>query len=89
MLDKTLTDWRAASEKLTFEGRAFINGRYVDALSGATRETFNPANGKTLTAVANCGPEDADLAVSGARKAFASGVWSQMAPSDRKMVLVR
>jgi len=89
MLDKTLTDWRAASEKLAFEGRAFINGRYVDALSGATRETFNPANGKTLTAVANCGPEDADLAVSGAREAFASGVWSQMAPSDRKMVMVR
>ena len=89
MLDKTITDWRAASNKLALEGRAFINGRYVDALSGATRTTFNPANGKALTEVANCGPEDADLAVEGARKAFESGVWSQMAPANRKMVLVR
>ena len=89
MLDKTVTDWRAASGKLVFEGRAFINGQYVDAQSGATRTTCNPANGQALTAVANCGPEDADLAVAGARKAFESGVWSQMAPADRKMVLVR
>ncbi len=89
MLDRTVTDWRAASDQLAFEGRAFINGRYVDALSGATRITFNPANGKELTAVANCGPEDADLAVAGARKAFASGVWSQMAPAERKRILVR
>jgi acyl-CoA reductase-like NAD-dependent aldehyde dehydrogenase len=36
-----------------------------------------------------CGTEDADLAVKGARAAFESGVWSRMAPMDRKMVLVR
>lgn len=89
MLDKTVTDWRAASHKLAFEGRAFINGRYVDALSGATRPTLNPANGQVLTEVASCGPEDADLAVAGARKAFESGAWSQMAPAARKAVLVR
>ena len=62
MLDKTVTDWRAASTQLAFEGRAFINGRYVHALSGATRPTMNPANGSELTQVASCGPEDADLA---------------------------
>ena len=55
MLDKTKTDWHAASGKLAIEGRAFINGRYVDALSGATRTAFNPANGKALVDVAHCG----------------------------------
>ena len=89
MLDKTVTDWHSASGTLAFQGKAFINGRYVDALSGKTRPTHNPANGAILTEVANCGPEDADLAVAGARKAFESGVWSMMAPGDRKMVLVR
>jgi 4-guanidinobutyraldehyde dehydrogenase/NAD-dependent aldehyde dehydrogenase len=89
MLDKTTMDWRAAAGELPLEGRAFINGRYVDALSGATRETHNPANGEVLTAVAHCGPEDADLAVQGARQAFASGAWSGMAPAARKMVMVR
>jgi len=89
MLDKTVSDWHAASAQLAFEGRAFIDGRYVDALSGQTRPTHNPANGKVLTEVASCGPEDADRAVAGARKAFESGVWSRMAPAGRKMVLVR
>jgi hypothetical protein len=34
MLDKTVTDWQARAGQLEIEGRAFINGRYVDALSG-------------------------------------------------------
>ena len=89
MLDKTLTDWRAAAGNIAFEGRAFINGRYVDAASGQTRPTFNPANGAALTEVALCGAEDADQAVAGARAAFEDGRWSRMAPADRKAVLVR
>ena len=89
MLDKTTPDWRAAADELTIEGRAFINGQYVDALSGETRPSMNPANGNELADVALCGTEDADLAVLGARKAFDSGAWSEMAPADRKMVLVR
>ena len=89
MLDKTVTDWQSHANQLNIEGRAFINGRYVDALSGQTRPTINPANGRELAEVALCGPEDADLAVTGARAAFESGEWSRMAPMDRKMVLVR
>jgi len=89
MLDRTATDWQALAGQLDIEGRAFINGRYTDAISGATRPTANPATGKTLAEVANCGTEDADLAVKGARAAFESGAWSRMAPMDRKMVLVR
>jgi acyl-CoA reductase-like NAD-dependent aldehyde dehydrogenase len=89
MLDRTATDWQALAGKLAIEGRAFINGRFVDALSGETRPTVNPANGRELAKVALCGPEDADLAVRGARDAFDSGAWSEMAPMERKMVLVR
>ena len=89
MLDKTQQDWRAMAAGLTIEGRAFINGRYQDALSGATRPTMNPADGRKLADVANCGVEDAERAVDIARATFASGVWANMAPADRKMVLVR
>ena len=89
MIEKTLTDWHTAASELDIEGRAFINGRFVDALSGHTRTTHNPANGEALADVANCGPEDAEIAVNGARAVFESGVWSGMAPMDRKMVLVR
>jgi acyl-CoA reductase-like NAD-dependent aldehyde dehydrogenase len=89
MLDKTATDWQALAGQLDIAGRAFIDGRYVDALSGRTRPTINPANGQAIVDVSLCGEEDAEAAVAGARKAFESGVWSRMAPMDRKMVLVR
>jgi len=89
MLDKTVTNWQAAADELNIEGRAFINGQMTDALSGETRPSINPATGVKLADVANCGAEDADLAVGHARAAFDSGIWSTMAPVDRKMVLVR
>ena len=89
MLDKSTMHWQSLAGELKFEGRAFINGRYTEALSGQTRTSLNPANGKAIADVASCGTEDADLAVAGARAAFESGVWSRMAPADRKMVLVR
>jgi len=89
MLDKTRQDWTALATGLEIEGRAFINGRYVEAMSGETRPTLSPGNGKHLADVANCGIEDADHAVRIARGAFESGAWADMAPADRKMVLVR
>jgi acyl-CoA reductase-like NAD-dependent aldehyde dehydrogenase len=68
MLDRTATDWRKLAGELDIEGRAFINGRFTDALSGETRPTVNPANGRELAEVALCGPADADLAIKGARR---------------------
>jgi 4-guanidinobutyraldehyde dehydrogenase/NAD-dependent aldehyde dehydrogenase len=89
MSGKTLSDWQAAANILQIDGRALINGRRVDALSGETRATINPATGIELAQVASCGAADADQAVQIARQVFESGVWSGMAPADRKMVLVR
>jgi 4-guanidinobutyraldehyde dehydrogenase/NAD-dependent aldehyde dehydrogenase len=89
MLDRSQTDWQALASHLDIEGRAFVDGRYVDALSGETRATVNPATGRELAHVALCGEEDAERAIRGARTAFDSGAWSGMAPMDRKMVLVR
>jgi 4-guanidinobutyraldehyde dehydrogenase/NAD-dependent aldehyde dehydrogenase len=89
MSDKTLQFWQSQTDDLEIESRAFSNGRYSDALAGGTRETLSPGDGRKLADVANCGIEDADQAVKDARAAFESGVWSSMAPADRKMVLVR
>jgi gamma-glutamyl-gamma-aminobutyraldehyde dehydrogenase/4-guanidinobutyraldehyde dehydrogenase/NAD-dependent aldehyde dehydrogenase len=75
---QSLSEWQALAASLSIEGRAFINGRYVDAVSGATRATVNPADGQELAQVASCGAEDAELAVKAARTAFESGVWSDM-----------
>jgi len=48
----------------------FIDGKFVDSLSGKTFETINPATGEVLATVAEGGVEDAALAVAAAHKAF-------------------
>jgi gamma-glutamyl-gamma-aminobutyraldehyde dehydrogenase len=88
---KTLThqDWLSRAETLRIEGRAFIDGAYVDAVSGKTFDNINPANGKVLGKVAACDSDDVDRAVRSGRAAFESGVWSRMAPVDRKKIMIR
>jgi acyl-CoA reductase-like NAD-dependent aldehyde dehydrogenase len=74
---------------LSIRSQAFVDGAYVDALSGETFDCVNPATGRTIASVAACDGEDVDRAVRGARAAFESGVWSRLAPKQRKRVLVR
>lgn len=85
----TREQWQAAAADIQINGQALINGKRVDALSGQTRTTFNPANAQALAEVASCGPEDADQAVAIARATFESGVWADMAPMERKKIMVR
>ena len=89
MTSLTHDDWRSRAETLRIEGRAFIDGEYVHALSGKTFDNVNPANGKVLGQVAACDTADVDRAVRSGRAAFESGVWSRMAPVDRKKIMVR
>ncbi|EED35975.1 aldehyde dehydrogenase family protein [Luminiphilus syltensis NOR5-1B] len=89
MTGMSKAEWHAAAQALQIDGRAVINGARTDALSGETRTTFNPATGQPIVEVASCGTADADRAIQIARETFESGVWSGMAPADRKMVLVR
>jgi acyl-CoA reductase-like NAD-dependent aldehyde dehydrogenase len=74
---------------LSIRSQAFVDGAYVDAASGETFDCVNPATGRVIAAVAACDAEDVDRAVRGARAAFESGVWSRLAPKQRKRVLVR
>ena len=47
-----------------------INGKWVNAASGKTFPTYNPATGEVLAHVAEGDKEDIDRAVSAARAAF-------------------
>lgn len=68
-------------------GKLIINGEAVDAASGRTFTTINPATEAPITTVAEAGPEDVDRAVRAARAAFESGPWPKMKPADRQRVL--
>ena len=56
-------DYKSIAKKLKFEGRAYINGKYLDAIDGSKFENINPATGETLCSVAKCNRKDVDAAV--------------------------
>jgi aldehyde dehydrogenase (NAD+) len=64
-----------------------IGGKWVDAVSGKTFETINPATGEVICRVAEGDKADIDKAVKAARKAFESGPWPKMNASDRGRLL--
>jgi aldehyde dehydrogenase (NAD+) len=66
-----------------------IGGRWIDAQSGETFESRNPANGVLLTTVAKAGQADVDFAVEAARGAFESGPWPRFSPAERQQLLLR
>jgi phenylacetaldehyde dehydrogenase len=63
--------------------KMLINGKWVEAASGKTFATYNPATGEVLARVAEGDREDIDRAVKAARAAFETGRWSQLTASER------
>jgi phenylacetaldehyde dehydrogenase len=63
--------------------KMLINGKWVEAASGKTFATYNPATGEVLARVAEGDREDIDRAVTAARAAFETGRWSQLTASER------
>ncbi|MEA2573204.1 MAG: aldehyde dehydrogenase [Chloroflexia bacterium] len=72
------TDWKL-----------LINGRQVDAASGATFDVTNPATNEQFATVAKAGREDVDVAVQAAREAFEQGKWVRMGAARRASLLYK
>ncbi|MDT0603903.1 aldehyde dehydrogenase [Thalassotalea castellviae] len=85
---KDLAYWQQRAETISIEGRAFINGQYIEAVNKQTFDSVSPIDNRKLTNVAYCEQADADIAVKAARQSFESGVWSKAAPAKRKAVLL-
>ena len=69
--------------------KLLIDGKWVDARSGETFETRNPATEEVIANVASAGPEDTALAVKAARAALESGPWGTMRASERARIMMR
>ena len=67
-------NYKANDKKLKIEGRAFIDGKYVNAIDGKKIDTINPSTGQKRCTVAKCNHNDVDLAVKVSRKAFNNGI---------------
>lgn len=77
------------SEWLKKPKKLLIDGAWVDAESGKTFETYNPATEEVLAKVAEGGKADVDKAVKAARKAFETGPWRKMAAHERARLLLK
>ncbi len=76
-LDQNVSKFISKTHKI------LINGKWVEAASGKTFSTFNPATGEVLSRVAEGDKEDVNRAVKAARAAFETGPWSKITPSER------
>ena len=82
-------NWHDRAKTLKIDGRAFINGKRVNAADSATFECFSPIDNRKLTVVASCKSADIDLAVTAARGAFNARTWAGLAPKERKQTMIK
>ncbi|WP_225732904.1 aldehyde dehydrogenase [Pseudoclavibacter sp. CFCC 11306] len=80
--------WRQRAARLQPRTQIFIDGAFRPARDGRTFVTHDPATGKVIAEVARGGAEDIDAAVVSARRAFASGRWSDVTPRERRETLL-
>ncbi|MEM9826135.1 MAG: aldehyde dehydrogenase family protein [Planctomycetota bacterium] len=69
--------------------QCFIDGQWVDAISGKTFATINPATEELIAHVAEGDAADIDAAVKAARSAFQSGPWRKMDARERGRLLCK
>ena len=75
--------------KINFPSKLFVNGKYIESKKQRCFENISPIDGSLINNVFFSTTEDIDLAVSSARLSFEKGYWSQLAPSQRKKVLLK
>jgi phenylacetaldehyde dehydrogenase len=80
-LDGSVTAFLQAPRKM------LIGGKWVEAASGKTFESYDPSTGDVLARVAEGDSLDVDAAVKAARRAFEEGAWPKLTPADRCRLL--
>lgn len=81
--------WQERALELKPQSQLFIDGKFVDAASGKTFENFSPSDGHLICNIASGDVEDINRAVASAKKAFDSGIWREMNPRDKKVIMLR
>ncbi|MBH5402431.1 aldehyde dehydrogenase [Bradyrhizobium sp. CNPSo 4010] len=69
--------------------KLYIDGEWCESASGRWLETKNPYTGKAWAVIPRGNAQDVDRAVQAANRAFVSGPWASMHPSDRGLLLHR
>ncbi|APC50345.1 betaine-aldehyde dehydrogenase [Virgibacillus halodenitrificans] len=67
----------------------YINGEWLHAKSGETRNIINPYNQEVITTAAEGNAEDTKAAIQAARVAFDEGNWSTLPASERGEIVYK
>ncbi|MET0887631.1 MAG: aldehyde dehydrogenase family protein, partial [Mycetocola sp.] len=67
----------------------YIDGEFVDSISGSTFDVLDPVSNQNYATAAAGQQEDIDRAVASAKRAFDFGPWPRMLPRARARVLHR
>src|SRR6185295_14563506 len=68
--------------------KLLIGGELVEASDGARNESIDPGSGEVVATHARASAADAEQAVDAASRAFESGVWSGLDPSERARIMM-
>lgn len=74
---------------ITKDKQLLIDGKWVNAESGKTFETRNPATDQVIGKVAEGSKADVDKAVKAARKAVEEGPWRKMSTAQRAKLMFK
>jgi len=66
-----------------------LDGKRLQSISGKEATIQNPADGKEIASVPECGPGDLNRAVVAADRAFRSGPWRRLSSRERSRLLYR
>ena len=76
-------------KNLRIEKRAFIDGKYVEALDGKVITKQSSIDGRDISGLAACNEKDIDRAVSVARESYRSRIWADLPPAEKKSRLLK
>lgn len=69
--------------------RMYIDGEWVDAHTGATFDSYDPATGEAWSRLPDADAQDVDAAVQAAQRAFEGAAWSGLTATARGKLLYR
>lgn len=67
--------------------KQYINGQWVEAISGNTRDIINPYNQEVIAVVADGNAQDSEKAIAAAREAFDQGDWPNTPATERAKIV--
>jgi len=69
--------------------RMYLDGRFVEAGNGQTRDIYNPAKGEVMAQVPEATAADVEHAIAAARREFDEGKWPNLSAAQRGHILLK